>query len=105
MGVTGGESGPWMLSPVAAEYLEEIRLQLDSWWATLTPDQSQYITENRDGELDGDYRIVVQAASADPITGAPHAYQVITAADCATGRFLLPKIVRAYVDMKAGEHE
>ncbi|WP_131814020.1 hypothetical protein [Mycolicibacterium fortuitum] len=95
-----GKVGSPLLSIKAADNLDAIRLQLDEWWQRVSADQQSYIVAHRDGELDGAYREVVQAASLDPITHAPHGHLVVTVADSRTGRFRLPTMIRAYVGLK-----
>lgn len=92
------------LSATAAQTLLAVRAQLDHWWQSLDGDQVDYIVQNRDGELDGSYRSVVQAASLDPVTHAPHGQLVVTVADNKTGRFRLPELIRIYVDVRQGVH-
>lgn len=104
-GVYGSGTGEtrWKLSPDVAAELSAIRRQLDQWWGEVEADQkAAYIIENRAGELDSDYRSVVQAASLDPITDVPHGHLVVIVSDNKTGRFRLPSMIRAYVDMRAG---
>lgn len=91
----------WKLSPEFASKLSAIRLQLDHWWQSIETDQQAYIVENRSDELAGEYHDVVQAASLDPITHAPHGHLVVLVSDNKTGRFRLPAMIRTYVDLKA----
>ncbi len=91
----------WKLSPSVAAELSAIRRQLDQWWQSLDADQKAYIVENRGGELSGEYHDVVQAASLDPVTHAPHGHLVVIVSDNKTGRFRLPQMIRTYVEVKA----
>ena len=90
----------WSLLPEAASKLSAIKAQFDEWWGKLDTDQQEHIIENRAGELDRDYRDVVQGASPGQLTDTSHQHVVIVASDNATGRFRLPTMVRNYVELK-----
>lgn len=93
----------WKLSSEAAAELSAIRRQFDQWWQRIEADQQSYIVENRGGELSGEYHDVVQAASLDPITNAPHGHLVVIVSDNKTSRFRLPQMIRTYVELRAAE--
>ena len=86
----------WKLSPEVATQLSAIRRELDAWWKTVPDDDKAYIIENRAGELESRYGPLIRKASSDP-----HVYVPVTVSDNRTGRFRLPSMVRAYVDMMA----
>ena len=77
--------------------LETIRIHLDQWWSNLDPEVQAYLNENRDGELDGDYKGAVMRAG----DGEADGLIVAVVQDNKTGRFRLPPIVDVYVEMHA----
>lgn len=98
-------SHPWTLEGTAARKLSTARGQLDLWWQGLESDQKSYLLENRAGEIDDSYKSVVQGANRDPFSD-PDAYLVVIVQDANNGhRFMLPPVIRAYVEMRASDQD
>lgn len=86
------------LSPTLIEQLTDIRKRLNAWWKELDPDDRAYIIENRNGEFDGRYAVLIHDAGlASSVEGALAG----VVSDGGTGRFRLPQMIRVYVEMEA----
>ncbi|SEH75038.1 hypothetical protein SAMN04489835_3630 [Mycolicibacterium rutilum] len=88
---------PFTLQGELPDRLERIRQHLDQWWSKVGPEVQNYLIENRDGELDADYKAAVMDAGDGNLDGLI----VAVVQDNNTEKFRLPPIVDVYVEMKA----
>ncbi|GAY14187.1 hypothetical protein [Mycobacterium sp. shizuoka-1] len=95
----GSDPGGFTLHGELPDRLEVIRALLDHWWSTLDAEVRDHLVENRNGELDGQYKDAVMCVG----DGKPGGLIVAVVQDNKTGRFRLPAIVDVYAEMKARE--
>lgn len=79
------------LSEQLRERLTSQRERLTLWWEQLKPNDRRYITEHRAGALAADYAEIISAASELAATRNDGA------------EFLLPTIIRVFVEWKMSE--
>lgn len=90
-----------LLSSQALAQLEAARNQFDYWWENRLDDADRdYITQHRNGDLDGSYAKKVKAANETELGEPPHVMFVLVTNPKDNNSFQLPQMIRVYVETK-----